>query len=71
MKWQDIFKVMKGKNLKTGFSSSKDLIENWWIKQKLYKQAKVKKIQHYQISFTTNSKGNSLGRKHKKQIFQN
>ena len=31
--------------------------------QKLSRQAKVKRIQHHQTSFTTNAKGTSLGRK--------
>ena len=30
-------------------------------------QAKVKRIQHHQTSFTTNTKGTSLGRKHKRR----
>uniref|UniRef100_A0A8C6BD19 L1 transposable element RRM domain-containing protein n=1 Tax=Monodon monoceros TaxID=40151 RepID=A0A8C6BD19_MONMO len=49
--WHDILKVMKGKNLQPRL---------------LYlKQAKAKRIQHHQTSFTTNAKGTSLGRKHK------
>ena len=35
--------------------------------QKLYRQAKVKRIQHQKNSFTTNTKGTSLGKKHKKR----
>ena len=35
--------------------------------QKLSRQAKVKRIQHHQTSFTTNAKGTSLGRKHKRR----
>ena len=35
-------------------------------KSKVYRQAKAKRIQHYQMSFTTNAKGTSLGRKHKR-----
>ena len=35
-------------------------------KSKASSQAKVKRIQHYQTSFTTNAKGTSLGRKHKR-----
>ena len=44
---------------------SKTLIQIWWKNQKLYRQAKVKRIQDHQTSFTTNVKGTSLGRKHK------
>ena len=36
-------------------------------KSKASSQAKVKRIQHHQTSFTTNAKGNSLGRKHKRK----
>ena len=36
-------------------------------KSKASSQAKVKRIQHHQTSFTTNAKGNSLGRKHKRR----
>ena len=56
---------MKGKTYKEEYStqwgSLSDLMEN----QKLYRQAEAKKIQHHQISFTKNGKGNSLGRKGK------
>ena len=34
-------------------------------KLKLYRQAKAKRIQHHQTSFTAKAKGTSLGRKHK------
>ena len=34
-------------------------------KSKAFWQAKVKRIQHHQTSFTTNAKSTSLGRKHK------
>ena len=44
---------------------SKDLIQIRWRNQKLYRQAKVKRIQHHQTSFTTNAQGTSLGRKQK------
>ena len=36
-------------------------------KSKLYRQVTVKRIQHHQTSFTTNTKGISLGRKHKRR----
>jgi len=35
--------------------------------QKLFRQAKVKRIQHQKNSFTTNTKGTPLGRKHKRR----
>ena len=43
--------------------SPSDLMRN----QKLSRQAKVKRIQHHQTSFTTDAKGISLGRKHKRR----
>ena len=46
---------------------SKTLLQIWWRNQKLSRQAKVKRIQHHQTSFTTNAKGTSLGRKHKRR----
>ena len=36
-------------------------------KSKASSQAKVKRIQHHQTSFTINAKGISLGRKHKRR----
>ena len=36
-------------------------------KLKPYRQAKAKRIQQHQTSFTTNAKGTSLGRKHKRR----
>ena len=36
-------------------------------KSKLFRQATVKRTQHHQTSFTTNTKGISLGRKHKRR----
>ena len=62
--WLVIFKVMKGKKLQPRTLSSARL-SDWWRNQKLYRQAKVKRIQHHQTSFTTNARGTSLGRKHK------
>ena len=64
--WQDILKVMKEKNLQPRLPS-KDLIRIQWRNQKLYRQAKAKRIQHHQTSFTTNAKGTSLGGKHKRR----
>ena len=44
---------------------SEDLIQIRWRNQKLYRQAKAKRIQHHQTSSTTNAKGTSLSGKHK------
>ena len=71
--WQDIFKVMKGKNLQPR------LLYPAWISfrfegeiKPFYKtckdrQANAKRIQHDQTSFTTNAKRTCLGRKHKRR----
>ena len=45
----------------------KKLTHIWLRNQKFSRQAKVKRIQQHQTSFTTNAKGTSLGRKHKKR----
>ena len=66
--WHDIFKVMRGKNLqprilypvRLSFSFDGE-IKSFEDKQKL------KRIQHHQISFTTNVKGTSIGRTHRRR----
>ena len=67
--WQDIFKVMKGKNLQTRllYTARISFRFDGGIKN-LYRQAKAKRIQHQETSFTTNGKGTSLGRKNKRRI---
>ena len=65
--WQDTLRVMKENNPTSKITlSGKNLLQIQRRNQKLYKQAKVKKIQHHQTSFTTNAKGTSLVRKHKR-----
>ena len=44
-----------------------DLIQNLWRNQKLYGQAEIKRIQHNQISLTTNTKGTYIASKHKRK----
>ena len=48
-------------------STSKAIIKIWWRNQKLYRQAKAKRNQHHQNSFTTNAKGTSLCWKEEKK----
>ena len=57
--WQDTFKVLKWKKKSTTkiIVPSKDLFQNWWRNKKLFRQAKVKRIQYHKTSFTTNVKG--------------
>jgi len=45
----------------------KDLIHNWWRNQKLFRQAKVKRIQYHQTSFTTNVKKTYIVKKYKRR----
>ena len=47
--------------------ASSDLIQIRQRNQKLYRQAKAKRIQHHQTSSTTNTKGTSLSGKHKRR----
>ena len=67
VEWHDIFKVMKGKNLQPRIPYPTRLIQIRWSNQKLSRQAKVKRIQQHETSFTTNAKGTSLGRKYKRR----
>ena len=65
--WHDIFKVIKGKNLNQEYSTPQDSPSDLIEKSKAFRQAKVKRIQHQQTSFTTNAKGISLGSKHERR----
>ena len=48
-----------------------DVIQNWWRNQKLFRQAKVKRIQYHQSSFTTNVKGTYIVKKYnRKKIYK-
>ena len=62
--WHDIFKVMKGKNLQPRRPYPASLSFRFDGETKRF-PAKVKRIQHHQTGFTTNTKGTSLGRKHR------
>ena len=74
--WQSILKVMKaeGKKKKKKKTTakvtlpSKDLIQLQRRNQKLYRQAKAESIQHHQASSSTNAKGSSPDRKHRKGL---
>ena len=60
MAW--LFKVMKGKILQQRLLYPTRLIQINWRNEKLSRQAKIKRIKHHKTSFTTNTKGTSLGR---------
>ena len=62
----DIFKVIRQKNLQPILYPER-LLFRFDGKIKFYRHAKVKRIQHHQTSLTTNAKGTSLGRKHKRR----
>ena len=71
--WQDIFKVLKRKKSTTKITvPCKDLIQNWWRIKMLFRQAKVKRIQYHQTSFTTNVKGTYIVKKYniRKEIYK-
>ena len=65
--WQDIFKGLKEKSTTKITVPRKDLIQNWWRNQKLFRQAKVKRIQNHQTSFTTNIKRTDIVKKYKRR----
>ena len=65
--WQDIFKVMKGKNLQQRLLYQARISFKIGKIKTFYRQAKVKRIQHHQTNFTTNAKGTVLGRKQKRR----
>ena len=66
--WQDIFKVLKGKNVqprllypaRISFRVDREI-------KKLFRQAKIKRIQYQQTSFTTNVKGTYIVKKYKRR----
>ena len=66
--WQDIFKVLKRKNLQPRLLYlARISFKNCWRNKKLFKQAKVKRIQYHQTSFTTNVKGTYTVKKYKRR----
>ena len=66
--WQNILKVIEEKKSTNKIPLfSKDLIQIQRRNQKLYRQPNVEKIQYHQTSFTTNAKGTSLDKKHKRK----
>ena len=66
--WQDILGDEREKPTTQITIHSKDLIQILRRNQKLYRQAKAERIQHHQTSSSTNAKGSSLDRKHRKGL---
>ena len=64
--WQDIFKILKGENLQPRLLYLARIIQNCWRNQQLFIQAKVKRIQYHQASFTINIKGACIVKKYKR-----
>ena len=64
-----MFKVLKGKKKSTTKITvpSKGLTENWWRNKKLFRQAKVKRIQYHQTSFTTTVKPTYIVKKYERR----
>ena len=71
MEWQDILRVMKGKNPQPRLPYIASISFRFKGKTKSFrdkKQAKVKRTLHHQTNSSTNAKGNYLDRKHKKRV---
>ena len=66
--WQDIFKVLKGKNLQPRLLyPARISFKTGGKNKKLFRQAKVKRIQYHQTSFTTNVKWAYIVNKYKRR----
>ena len=66
--WQDKLKVMKENNLQPRLLYPARISFKYERNQKLYRQPKAERIQHHQTSSSTNAKGSSLDRKHRKVV---
>ena len=66
--WQDIFKVMKGKNLQPRLRYPARISVRFYGEIKTFTdKEKLREFSTTKFSFTTNAKGTSLGRKHKRE----
>ena len=69
MEWQNILKVTEEENLQPRLLYPARISFKYEGEiKKLYRQAKAERIQHHQISSSTNAKGTSLDRKHRKGV---
>ena len=66
--WQDILKVMKENNLQPRLLYPARISFKYEGENKSFTQAKAERIQHHQTSSSTNAKGSSLDRKHRKGV---
>ena len=65
--WQNIFKLVKGKNQQPRLLYLARISFKIDGEIKLFRQAKVKRIQYHQTSFTTNVKGTYIVKKYKRR----
>ena len=65
---QDIHKVMKEKNLQPTILYPARILFKYEGEIKSFRQSKAERIQHHQTSSSTNAKGSSLDRKHRKGL---
>ena len=66
--WQDILKVMKEKNLQPRLLYPARISFKYEGQIKSFTDKQKQRIQHHQTSSSTNAKGSSLDRKHKKGV---
>ena len=57
---------MKGETYNQDYSTQQGSYLDFKEKSRVYRQTKVKRIQHHQTSFTTSAKGAFIGRKHRR-----
>ena len=65
--WQDILNLLKGENLQPRLLYLARISFKIDGEKKFFRQAKVKRIQYHQTSFTTNVKGTYLVKKYKRR----
>ena len=66
--WQDILKVMKEKNLQPRLLYPARISFKYEGENKSFTDKQKQRIQHHQTSSSTNAKGFSLDRKHRKGV---
>ena len=66
--WQDILKVMKEKNLQPRLLYPARISFKYEGKIKSFAEKQISESQHHQTSSSTNAKGSSLDRKHRKGL---
>ena len=68
-KWQDLLEVMKEKKLQPRLLYLARISFKYEGEIKRFRQAKAERIHHHQTSSSTNAKGSSLDRKHRKGLY--